>query len=77
MASLIAMAIFGAFCYFAFQEAMSSWDVREFDGVQLRVPVYPARFTVVLGSGLLVIQNLIDILHQLDMLRILHERKKT
>ena len=77
LASLIAMAIFGALCYFAFQEAMSSWDVREFDGVQLRVPVYPARFTVVLGSGLLVIQNLIDILHQLDMLRILHERKKT
>lgn len=69
LSSLIAIAIFAALCYFSFQEAWSSWLVREFDGVQLRVPVYPARFAVVIGSGLLVIQGILDFFSQVAILK--------
>ena len=69
LSSLVAVGIFGALCYFSFQEAWSSWLVREFDGVQLRVPVYPARFAVVMGSGLLVIQGILDFFSQVNTLK--------
>lgn len=68
LASLIAITIFAALCYFSFQEAWSAWLVREFDGVQLRVPVYPSRFVVVIGSGLLVIQGILDFINQVGIL---------
>jgi len=69
LASLIAAAIFAALFYYSFKEAWASWLVREFDGVQLRVPVYPARFVVPIGSGLMVIQAVLDIIAQVSLLR--------
>ncbi len=68
-ASLIGALIFSGLCYFSFQEAWAAWLVREFDGVQLKVPVYPARFVIVLGSGLFVIQAVIDIFSQIGKLK--------
>ncbi|MBN1106706.1 MAG: TRAP transporter small permease [Deltaproteobacteria bacterium] len=67
--SLIGALIFSGLCYFSFKEAWAAWLVREFDGVQLKVPVYPARFTIVLGSGLFVIQEVIDIFTQVAKLK--------
>ena len=50
MAALIAMAVFALLAWYGWEEAWESWLVREFDGTQVRVPVYPSRFIVVIGS---------------------------
>ena len=62
IASLLCLSVFSILIVFAWQAAWEAFLVREFDGVQLKVPVYPSRFIIVLGSGLLIIQSLSDIL---------------
>jgi TRAP-type C4-dicarboxylate transport system permease small subunit len=54
--SLLGMALFTLMAYYGWEEAVKSWAVREFEGIQLRVPTYPSRFVMVLGSALLTVQ---------------------
>ena len=54
--SLLGMALFALMSYYGWEEAVKSWAVKEFEGIQLRVPTYPSRFVMVLGSALLVVQ---------------------
>ena len=61
-ASLLGLAIFTLIVYYGWEEAWCSWVVREFDGVEVEVPVYPSRFMVVLGSGLLIIHFFINLM---------------
>jgi TRAP-type C4-dicarboxylate transport system permease small subunit len=67
-ASLIGIMIFILLSIFALQAAWESWLVREFDGIQLKIPVYPARFVVVLGSVLMVIQCILDLFKHMGSL---------
>ena len=67
MASLLCLLVFTILLVFAWQAAWEAFLVREFDGVQVKVPVYPSRFIIVLGSALLIIQSLSDI--------VIHTRK--
>lgn len=60
-ASLMCAVVFSLIIIFAWQAAWEAFLVREYDGVQLKVPVYPARFVIVIGSILFVIQSLIDL----------------
>jgi TRAP-type C4-dicarboxylate transport system permease small subunit len=75
IAAVTSMAVFASLSYFSFQEAWASWLVREFDGVQVRVPVYPSRFVVVIGSSLLVIQAALDLISQLSFLKGHYQRR--
>jgi TRAP-type C4-dicarboxylate transport system permease small subunit len=59
--SCIGAVIFALVCVYGWEAAVKAWEVHEFEGVQLRVPTYPSRFIMVLGSGLLVIQYLINV----------------
>ena len=61
IASLVGIIIFTLLCIYSFHAGMTSWAVREFEGVLIKVPIYPTRFTVVIGSGLLVIQSIVDL----------------
>jgi TRAP-type C4-dicarboxylate transport system permease small subunit len=54
-------AIFTLVCIYGWKAAVKAWEVLEFEGVQLRVPTYPSRFIMVLGSALLVVQYLLNI----------------
>lgn len=56
MIALVGALIFLAVCRYGWDAAWKSWIIREFEGVQLRVPVYPSRFSIVLGSALMVIE---------------------
>lgn len=56
--SLVGAAIFVLVCIYGWEAAVKAWAVHEFEGVQLRVPTYPSRFVMVLGSALMVIQYL-------------------
>lgn len=61
LASLLCLLVFSILIIFSWQAAWEAFLVREFDGVQLKVPVYPSRFIIVLGSALLIIQSLSDV----------------
>lgn len=76
VACLIGIITFALLCIFAFQAAWTSWLAREFDGVQIRIPVYPSRVVVAIGSALLVIQSILDLLTHLRTL-IKHYRGET
>ena len=65
MAYFLCAIIFFVLAIFASQAGWESLLVREFDGVQVKVPVYPSRLVIVLGSGLLVIQAVVDFLGNL------------
>ena len=65
---LIAIAVFACICVFSWNAAWDSWSIREFDGEELRVPVYPSRFLVVIGAGLLVIQLSLELINHLKAL---------
>ena len=65
---LLMSIIFALMCFYAFKAGMVSWHTREFEGVLVRVPIYPSRFTVVIGSGLLVIQSIVDLIQQVHSL---------
>ncbi len=51
--ALLGIAFFGLVCWGSFDPALHAWTSNEFEGEgALRVPVWPARFLVVLGSFL-------------------------
>lgn len=75
MNCLIGITIFTLLCIFAWKAAWVSWLVREFDGEQLQVPVYPSRFAIVIGSGLLVIQSTLNLCKHLGALMKYGERQ--
>lgn len=58
---LLGALIFTLVCVYGWKAAVKAWQVLEFEGVQLRIPTYPARFVMVLGSALLVVQYLLNI----------------
>lgn len=62
---VIGAVIFSIVCVFGWEQACQAWSVQEFEGVQLQVPTWPSRFIMVLGSGLLLIQYLIDLVKAL------------
>ncbi len=57
---LVGIVVFSLMSFYGWDAAMKAFLVKEFEGVQLRVPTYPSRFVMVLGSLLLVIQFAID-----------------
>ncbi len=74
--SLIEIAIFALLCFFSWKAAWVSWLVNEFDGEQIRIPVFPSRFAIVVGSALLVIQSLIEFSGQLGNVIGYHKGQK-
>ena len=66
LSSIIGITIFTLVCIYGWEAAVKAWAVKEFEGVQLRVPTYPSRFIMVLGSALLVIQYIINLIKSLS-----------
>lgn len=60
--SLGGMVIFAIVTWYSWDEAWAGWLIREYEGVQLKVPIYPVRFIVVLGAGLLSFQFFLNML---------------
>lgn len=66
ISSIIGIVIFTLVCIYGWEAAVKAWAVKEFEGVQLRIPTYPSRFIIVLGSLLLVVQYLINLIETLS-----------
>ncbi len=60
LANLSGFAIFCVVTYASWAPAWSGWLSREYEGVQLKIPVYPVRFIILIGAGLFALQFLID-----------------
>jgi TRAP-type C4-dicarboxylate transport system permease small subunit len=60
LASLAGLVFFAIICWGSIDGAAHAWTSNEFEGEgALRVPVWPARFIVVLGTGLAAISYLL------------------
>lgn len=66
--SLIAIGVFALIFVYGLEQAMMSLSLMEFDGTELRVPVYPSRFIVVFVSGLMIIELLIEFFKDISFL---------
>jgi len=52
-AALAGLAFFGLICWGSFEGAAHAWNSNEFEGEgALRVPVWPARFVLILGTAI-------------------------
>lgn len=68
VAALAGLAFFGLICWGSFEGAAHAWNSNEFEGEgALRVPVWPARFVLILGTAiaafnyaLLLVQHLLS-----------------
>ena len=58
---LIGIAVFSLMSIYGWDAAVKSSAVKEFEGIQLRVPTYPSRYVMVLGSVLLTAQFIINL----------------
>lgn len=72
VAHTAAIVFFGLLLWQATSYAVYSWQIGESTAGLIRFPVYPARFAIVIGVGLLVIQLLIDV--GTDVLAVLDKR---
>lgn len=64
VSAVLGMAAFTLLAIYGWEAAVKAWEVREFEGVQVRVPTYPSRFIVVLGSVLMTIQYVISLVQE-------------
>lgn len=68
VAALAGLVFFGLICWGSFEGAAHAWNSNEFEGEgALRVPVWPARFVLILGTAiaafnyaLLLVQHLLS-----------------
>ena len=66
IAALAGLLFFGVICYGSFDGAAHAWTSSEFEGEgALRVPVWPARFVVILGTFLACVSYLLMFLQNL------------
>ncbi len=58
--SFFGWAIFAVITIASWGPAWSGWLNKEYEGVQLEVPVYPVRFIIFFGAGIFATQYFID-----------------
>ena len=68
VANLFGFFMFALVTWFSWEPAWSGWLIREYEGVQLEIPVYPIRFVVFLGAGLFALQYLIELITNISLL---------
>jgi TRAP-type mannitol/chloroaromatic compound transport system permease small subunit len=67
--SFFGMIVFFVVMWNSLAPAWEGWLIREYEGVQLEVPVYPVRFIVFFGAGLLCLQYLLNFVEDIKVIR--------
>ena len=65
VASIAGILFFGLIIWQGAVEALYSWQIQEATSGLLRFPLWPARWTLVFGSALMVLQLLLDLWYDL------------
>lgn len=77
LGSLLGVILCSLLCLTSWDLAWRGWLIREYEGEgALRVPIYPGRFMIVLGSGLLGIQFILNLARSLKTLIISRKEVK-
>ncbi|MCY1560059.1 hypothetical protein D9M68_971530 [compost metagenome] len=67
VAALAGLVFFAVICYGSIEGSLHAWTSNEFEGEgALRVPVWPARFVVVLGTFMASVSYLLMLLQNVD-----------
>lgn len=70
LGALIGMGFFAVLCYGSLDGAAHAWNSNEFEGEgALRVPVWPARFVIILGTALAALSYLLMVLENIVQAR--------
>lgn len=69
LSDLGAMVFFGLLCWQAIGEGLMSWRIREADVGLIRFPLYPARWILVIGTGLVIVQLWLDLFHDIQRMK--------
>lgn len=64
MAAIIGMLIFGFLTWLAFVKALDSTMINEYRVAIISVPIWPFRWVIVLGTGLMVLQLLMTAIEE-------------
>ena len=67
--SLFGVMVFSLVTAYSSTTAWAGWLVKEYEGVQLKVPVYPIRFIVALGGALFALEFFLRLLEAIRSLR--------
>ena len=66
LAALAGLVFFAAICWGSFEGAAHAWTSNEYEGEgALRVPVWPARFVLILGTGVAAFSYLLLLMQHL------------
>ncbi|MVW70231.1 MULTISPECIES: TRAP transporter small permease subunit [unclassified Bordetella] len=68
VADLAALVFFALLAWQGWNEALYSWEIDEATNGLVRFPLYPARFVLVFGSVLFLIQMFLDLLEDIGRL---------
>ena len=66
--SLFGMTVFSLVTVFSAKAAWAGWLVKEYEGVELKVPVYPIRFIVAFGAALFALEFFLRLLEAIRSL---------
>jgi TRAP-type mannitol/chloroaromatic compound transport system permease small subunit len=69
LATAGALIFFALLFWQAIVEGIMSWNIREADVGLIRFPLYPARWILVLGTGLLIVQLWLDLFLDIQRMR--------
>ena len=64
LSSCLGLIIFVALCVESWDPAWTGWLTKEYEGIHLKVPVYPIRFLILVASGFVAIQFIINIINR-------------
>jgi TRAP-type C4-dicarboxylate transport system permease small subunit len=70
LGALLGASFFGFLCWGSFEPAVHAWVSNEFEGEgALRVPAWPTRFVMVLGTGLAATSYLLTMVEHIGLAR--------
>ena len=61
VAAVAGLAFFGLVFWQALEAAAFSWRVKESTMSLVRIPIYPAKFAILVGAGLMMLQLVLDL----------------
>jgi len=65
LAAVAALVFFGLIFWQGYQAAMFSWQIKERTLSVVRIPIYPAKFSILVGVAVMSAQLLIDLVESL------------
>lgn len=68
LAHVVALAFFGFLTWYSGMTAVESWQYREASEGLLRIPLYPAKFGISIGSAAMALQLVRDLLSRVRLL---------